>query len=424
MTLHQLLADLAEQGVKVWAEGDQLRIQAKKGVLTPELRHSLTQHKAKILTALHQHGQSASSVALSPIQPSPEQRYDPFPMTDLQHAFWVGRMGVLEQGRVANHGYYEIEGPDLNLDRLNWALQQLIERHDMLRAVMLPEGQQQVLAQAPPYHIEVFDLRKQTDSAVQQQIAAIRQRMSHQVLPTEQWPLFEFCATQLPQERVRLHISYDLQVFDAWSLFRLFDEWFQLYQNPETLLAPLELSFRDYVLAEQALQDTPLYRQSQKYWLGRLEHLFPAPDLPLTQSLSTLDQHHCHRWSGQLDQALWQALKQRAFQVGITPSGALLAAFAEILTYWSQSPCFTLNLALFNRLPLHPQVNDILGDFTSVTLLGIDNSATESFTARANRLQRQLLKDLETPLLQWGAGNTRTESQAGQCSQRHACRVY
>jgi non-ribosomal peptide synthetase component F len=37
----------------------------------------------------------------------------------------------------------------------------------------------------------------------------------------------------------------------------------------------------------------------------------------------------------------------RAAHVGLTPSGALLAAFAEILTVWSKSPRFTLNLALF-----------------------------------------------------------------------------
>ncbi len=32
---------------------------------------------------------------------------------------------------------------------------------------------------------------------------------------------------------------------------------------------------------------------------------------------------------------------------------------------WSKMPRFTLNLTLFNRLPLHPQVNALVGDFTS-----------------------------------------------------------
>lgn len=214
-------------------------------------------------------------------------------------------------------------------------------------------------------------------------------------MPVDQWPLFDFRATLLHGERVRLHISYDLQVFDAWSLFRLFDEWFQLYQNCDRILPPLEISFRDYVLAEQALQATELYRRSQEYWFSRLDNLPPAPDLPLAKNPKELKQHHCKRYDGRLDQNDWQQLKQRATSVGLTPSGILLAAFAEILSVWSRNPRFTINIALFNRLPLHPQVNDILGDFTSVTLLAVDNSPAESFTNRALRIQQQLWQDLE-----------------------------
>ncbi|MEH2408389.1 hypothetical protein [Nostoc sp.] len=46
-------------------------------------------------------------------------------------------------------------------------------------------------------------------------------------------------------------------------------------------------------------------------------------------------------------------MKQQAAQAGLTPSGVLLAAFAEILTVWGNNPQFTINLAQFNRLPLN-----------------------------------------------------------------------
>ena len=395
MDLHSLLTNLSNKGVKLSAKEGSLLVDAPKGVLTSELRNSLAEHKAELLLLLRQNSMSNSSTSLPVIEPINDQRYEPFPLTDMQHAFWVGRSGVLELGNVANHGYYEIEGKDLNLERLNWALQKLIERHDMLRAVVLPDGQQQVQGTVPPYQIEVLDLRGQDDKAVTAQIEAIRQRMSHQVLPADQWPLFEFRATRLDGGRIRLHVSYDLQVFDAWSLFRLFDEWFQLYQNPNVALPPLELSFRDYVLAEQSLRETQLYKRSQEYWFSRLDSFPPAPDLPLAKNPRELKQHLTKRYEARVNPTDWQQLKQRAAHVGLTPSGALLAAFAEILTVWSNSPRFTLNLALFNRLPLHPQVNDILGDFTSVTLLAVDNSASESFSDRSVRLQQQLWRDLE-----------------------------
>jgi amino acid adenylation domain-containing protein len=395
MDLHSLLTNLSNKGIKLSANGDSLLVDAPKGVMTRELRDSLTEHKAEILLMLRQYDSGTSSAVLPTIVPAPEQRYEPFPLTDMQHAFWVGRSGAIELGGVSNHGYYEIEGRDLNLKRLNWALQELVKRHDMLGAVMLPDGQQQILEQVPAYPFEVLDLTGKDEAFVKAQLEAIRERMSHQVLPSDQWPLFDFRATCLDEGRVRLHISYDLLVFDAWSLFRLFEEWFQLYQNPEVALPPLELSFRDYALAEQGLRETELYKRSQNYWLSRIDTLPPAPDLPLAKSPQQLKQHRTKRYEGGIDSADWQQLKQRAAKAGLTPSGVLLAAFAEIMTLWSKSPQFTLNLALFNRLPLHPQVNDLLGDFTSVTLLAVDNSEAESFCDRAVRLQKQLWQDLE-----------------------------
>lgn len=60
-----------------------------------------------------------------------------------------------------------------------------------------------------------------------------------------------------------------------------------------------------------------------------------------------------------------------------------------------QTPRFTLNVPRFNRLSLHPQVEEIIGEFASFTLLEIDNSKPESFEVRAKRLQEQLWQDLE-----------------------------
>jgi len=395
MELHSLLTHLSDRGIKLSAEGDSLLIDAPKGSIVPELRDSLIEHKAELLLLLHQNSETASSGRLPQIEFDPAHRYEPFPLTEMQRAFWVGRSGVLELGTVANHGYYEIDCKDLALERLNQALHQLIDRHDMLRAIVLPDGQQQVLQQVPPYEIQVFDLRGQKREAIEAHLETIRQRLSHQVLPTDRFPVFEFCATLLDEVRTRLHISYDLQIFDAWSLFRLFDEWFQLYQQPNIQLPPLEISFRDYALAERKLPQTELYRRSQAYWFNRLDRLPPAPDLPLAKQPKELKQHLCKRYDRQLSRDIWQQLKQRAAQAGLSPSGVLLTAFAEVLSQWSKVPQFTLNLASFNRLPLHPQVNDLLGDFTSVILLAVDYTAKESFVDRAKRLQQQLWQDLE-----------------------------
>jgi hypothetical protein len=334
-----------------------------------------------------------ASVFLSAIVSAPEQRYQPFPLTDIQQAYWMGRGGTFELGNVSTHIYLELDCHGLNLERLNEAWQTLIDRHDMLRMVVLPTGQQHILEQVSPYQIALVDLHGQ--APVTTQLEKIRQQMSHQVLPADQWPLFEIRATRLDEQRTRLHLSFDALMIDAWSLHCLVKEWSQLYQNPQLALTPLELSFRDYILTEQAWQETELYQRSLDYWFNRLDTLPPAPELPLAQNPATLTQPRFKRHTAQLDPKSWQRLKQRALEAGLTPSGVLFAAFSDILTVWSKQPQFTLNLTHFNRWPINTQINDIIGDFTSLLLLEINNSTPDTFVARGMRLQRQLWQDFE-----------------------------
>lgn len=336
-------------------------------------------------------------MSLPTIVPDLSQRYQPFPLNEMQQAYWLGRTSIFEMGNIAIHGYVEIESDDLDLERFSLAWQRLIDRHDMLRAIVLPTGQQQILAQVPAYKIPVLDLRGQSPEQIESQLQAIREELSHQVLPLDRYPLFDLRASRLSDRRIRLHISMDAICLDGWSYQILFRELMQLYHQPNVALSPLVLSFRDYVLATLSLQNSPVYQQSLQYWRDRLSTLPPAPELPLAQSPNTLTQPRFRRWSAELKPELWHSLKTRASRAGLSPTGLLLTAYAEVLAVWSKSSRFTLNVPRFNRLPLHPQVNELLGEFASFTLLEVDHTCPASFEVRSQRLQTQLWQDLEHP---------------------------
>ncbi|MFC7556730.1 hypothetical protein ACFQU7_37720 [Pseudoroseomonas wenyumeiae] len=76
--------------------------------------------------------------------PDPAARHEPFPLTEIQQAYWLGRDTGFELGNVATHGYLEADCLGLDLPRFEQAWQRLVERHDMLRMVVLPGGMQQV----------------------------------------------------------------------------------------------------------------------------------------------------------------------------------------------------------------------------------------------------------------------------------------
>jgi amino acid adenylation domain-containing protein len=333
--------------------------------------------------------------APAPIATASDQRYLPFPLTDMQQAYWVGRNSGFEMGNVATHMYEEFENEALDLERLNHAWQQLIARHDMLRAIVLPDGRQQILREVPPYRIAVTDLRGQAPEYVAAYLAQVRQQMSHQVLPSDRWPLFDLRASRLDDQHMRVHISIDGLLLDGWSYQLLFQEWSQVYTDPDTPLPPLQLSFRDYVVAEIAMRDSLEYQHALAYWQQRLPDLPPAPQLTLAMNPGMLREPHFVRRAARLEPQLWQQIKAQAATRGLTPSSLLLAVYADILAVWSRTPRFTINVPRFNRLPLHPQVNDILGEFASFTPLMVDNTGRDTLAARAQRLQEQLWRDLD-----------------------------
>jgi acyl carrier protein len=339
-----------------------------------------------------------SASALPQISPDPEQRYLPFPLSEIQQVYWSGRSGLFDLSTCGTNAYMELEiarADEPFLDKLNSALQQLINRHEMLRAVMLPDGRQRILPQVPPYQIEMVDLRGQEPQSVEARLAGVRERMRFQKAAIEQWPLFEFLAHRLDGQRIRLQVRFDTLLIDGASRILLVRELFQLLEDPETPLPPLECSYRDYVFTSATFKESELYKRSRDYWLGRLSTLPPAPALPLAQNISPLTRAQLTTRTVQLlEPEAWRRIKTEATRAGLTLSGLLTAAFADTLALWSKTSRFTISLVGSYRPSIHPQIQDIVGNFNTIYLLVVENSSG-TFAVRAKRLQEQMMTNLE-----------------------------
>lgn len=392
----ELLLKLAELNIKLWVDDNQLRINAPKGALTQDLRNALQVSKANLLDYFSGLESVDSTETEWPqLHPDLEQRYDPFPLTEIQHAYWMGRNSGIELGNVATHYYFELDCEGLDLPRFNVAFNKLIRRHDMLRGIVEQDGTQRILQTVPEYQIPCQDFRENTQQQKESGMAATRAEMEAQVLPADQWPLFDIRANRFTNEMTRVYFSWDFINQDAWSLYVLFGEWYTLYHKPQTGLPSIAISYRDYVLAERELRDNKRYLTSRDYWWQRIDTLPSAPALPVNTRPVSGQQHRFRRRRHRLPLADWQSLKSHAQAQGVTATTLLLGAFAEVLALWSENPHFCLNLTLYHRLPLHDHVDRLTGDFTNLSLLEIDNRQGENFKQRLDCVQKQFFMDLE-----------------------------
>ena len=324
-----------------------------------------------------------------------KERYEPFPLTDVQKAYWIGRNDSMELGNTSTHMYFESDMEALDMERFEEAFHKMIDRHEMLRAVMLQDGTQRILKTVPDYHVQFEDISQEPEASQKQKINEIREEMSHQVIDCYTWPLFHIRATKMSNNKTKLHISIDLLIADAWSLELLLGELSYVYHNPDAVQNPLRLSFRDYVNVINEIETTNRYDKSKAYWKERMKELPPAPVLPLQVDPATVESPHFVRRREVVGKKEWAGIKEKAARYRISETVVLLTTFSEVLALWSRERRFTLNLTVFNRLPVHEQVNDIIGDFTALTLLEVENDASITLADRMKRNQKQLLMDMD-----------------------------
>ncbi|NJP43479.1 non-ribosomal peptide synthetase [Actinacidiphila epipremni] len=396
MTVRELIDELHHVGVRLWEEDGLLRYRAPRQAMTEARLQRLRQHKEAVLDELRRTGGAVLVAA-------PEDRFEPFPLTDVQSSYLLGRSTAYEYGGTGCRAYLEARFPRFEPSLVREAWRRLVERHDALRTVVHPDGHQQVVRGLPEAEVEITDLRDADAAALREAREQVRAELSAREFHPERWPLHDLRVTAGPDD-VRIHLAIDLLICDYGSVQLLLGELEQLCLRPAEPLAPLGIRYRDHLLAQRAHTQARAERD-RGYWWRRLEEspaedavpLAPAPALPLRSRPAGTDggAPGFVRLQGALPAGAWERLRQRAAGHQVTPTVALLTAYAEVMARWSGRRLFTLDLPMFHRLPLHPESALLVGDFTSVELLTVDWTSGGPFAARAAAVQSQLWEDLD-----------------------------
>lgn len=383
--IEQKLEELSNRNVQLWTEGGKLKYKAAAGMLTPDDMSFLKANKIMILEYLEN---DQVKVVVDE-----ENKYEPFALTEIQQAYMLGRNKAFEYGGVACHIYLELEYDQLDAERVEKVWNQLIARHPMLRARMSVNGYQQVMSEPVHFDVECIDLREQTREVQEQKRCQVKAQLDHKVYNPEEWPLYTMVVSRGTDCDI-LHLSIEFLVADWLSIWTILSEFEKMYFAPEEKLPELELTFRDYQLAEQKMRRGSKFIQDKEYWMKRIANLPKAPELPV---LSSVDQTEARfeRHQFWIEKEKWERFQQLAREHSVTPTAAVMTAYGLCLARWSQNKALCLNLSILNRFDLHPQVQDIVGDFTTSSLLAIEQQNGLSFAEMAKRTNGQLFEDLD-----------------------------
>ena len=317
----------------------------------------------------------------------------PFPLAPMQHAYWIGRSDEQQLGGVAAHLYVEFDGKGVNPRRLQRAVSDLVTAHPMLRTRFLPDGTQRTMPRPGRPVFAVVDLRGQTPGAVDSALAEMRDRKTHQQLAIEDGQVIDIALTLCDEgpggTRSRLHLDIDMLAGDAMSYRVLVSELAQLYRGT-TLPAP-GYSYRRYRAQRLADQEADVAHERDRYWWHqRLPEMPGAPGLPTVPVGDRGAPHRTVRHHHWLAPEAKQRLVAGGHQRGVTPAMALAAVFADTIGGWSAQSRFLLNVPLFHRESVHPDIDRVIGDFTSSIMLEVDVTEDVSVIDRAHAIQHNM----------------------------------
>ncbi|MGC5256000.1 amino acid adenylation domain-containing protein [Gordonia sp. DT218] len=314
---------------------------------------------------------------------------EPFALAPMQHAYWIGRTEVADLGGVAAHLYVEFDGAGLDADRLRSAMGALVALHPMLRAEFRPDGTQRVVPSLSRDLLQVNDLRTSDIGGIDAVLAAERRTKSHQMLDVAAGQVVDLTLTLLPDGRHRVHLDIDMLAADAMSYRVLLADLVTLYDGG-TPRVP-DYTYRDY-LQHRAAHPDPARARDQLWWAERMADLPSGPALP-TRSEGfgePADAHRVVRHHHWVDPEAKDTLLAAAHQRGVTPAIALAAVFAATIGAWSSDDRFLLNVPLFHREPVHPDIDRVSGDFSSSVLIDVDVRHAQSVLDLTRAMQKTM----------------------------------
>lgn len=322
-----------------------------------------------------------------------DHKYEPFKLTDIQMSYLLGRASDEDLGGVSTHLYLEIES-HMDMERFNYSVNKVIVRHDMMRCIIDGNGYQRFLKEVPKYEMEIIDLSSLDEKEMKQQILKMRDKCSHHIFDTSKWPLFSFKAAKINEDTHILFVEVDPIIADAKSMQIVGKEILEIYHEKADL-HPIEFSFRDYMNGIEQLHASPLYQRDKDYWLSKLDEFALAPNIPLVKKTEDVVNFYFSRLTKSIDKEKWDSIKKYCLKNRVSPIAFLVTCFSNILSYWSNEKKFTINFTVSNRYPFHKDIENIVGDFTSIMLIEIDYIEKETFASRLQKTHDILVDAIE-----------------------------
>jgi len=269
--------------------------------------------------------------------------YDPFagpalarvvPTTEPQREVWLADRLGREASLAFNESVSLRFSGALNTGALRAALQDLVQRHESLRATVSANGEELCIAAEMVLDVALADHSALPTPEQEATAAEIRRRAVETPFDLERGPLIRAEILAFGPADHLLVITAHHIVCDGWSFGVLVRDLASLYAS-RVIKPAKELgeaaSFSAYALAQNASAGSSRMAADETYWLSRFSSPAPALDLPTDRSRSAWRTFASRREDYVFDAGLVSEVRKAGARNGASLFATLLGGFAALL---------------------------------------------------------------------------------------------
>lgn len=324
------------------------------------------------------------------ILPSSSNKKDDFPLSFEQERMWF--LEQLESGNPAYNirGAIQIKGR-LNTDILEQSINEIIERHEILRTTFnIVDGQpRQIIGSPFKLELPVVDLQKLNATFPEQEARRLATQIVQQPFNLSKSPLWRVSLLQIEEAEHILVLSMHHIVCDGdRSIGLFFREIGALYEafssGKPSGLVELPIQYKEFALAQRQQLLGEILETQLTYWKQQLGDNLPLLQLPTDRPRPAIQTYPGAYQQLNLSGELTEQLKRLCQQEGVTLFVTLLAAFKTLLyRYTSQEDIIVGSPVAGRHLP---DTEELIGYFGNPLVLRTDVSGNPTFLELLSRV--------------------------------------
>ena len=384
-SVNEILLTLAELDVKLWADGDRLRYNAPKGVLTPEIRTFIASRKSDILNFL----QESNLLKIEPVSQN----------KDLPLSFSQERLWFLDQMIKGNTAYnvpisVRLKG-SLNIPALEQSVHEIIKHHKILRTIFPSKDGKpiQVISDSLKLSIDIIDLQSYKEEERLQRVVDLCTLDVQAPFNLACLPLIRVKLFLLEKTDTVLFINLHHIITDGWSIGIFFRELSVVYQNilnnSRFLLPDLPIQYADFAFWQREKFNKAVLKTSIDFWEKQLRYAPPLLELPYDRLRPTAQTFNGSSLHFHIDYRLTGKLNNLARESNSSLFMVLAAVFNLLLFRYSNQNDILIGIPSANRN--RKEIEPLIGFFVNTLVLRTDLSGNPVFTELLNQVRQTTL---------------------------------